>query len=313
MATRSQKIKLGVFLSVSGALFAATIAVFAGLAFLTDEERYHIRFEESVTGLDVGAPVELRGVEVGSVREIGIDPDNVELVRVTIGVDADVPIREDSRALLMMQGITGLRFVEIRGGSAEADVLSPGSSIPAGESVLTRLSGSAEDLALQGDQLLTNLLHITDAENRERFARILAQGEQMTENLDALLVELTHVAGQTHRLLRENRPHIRRTLENVDRTSTEVAQFAETAGEMVERADPATLEGSVANLGEALDATEDLLERITRILDHSQGEIRGTVYNLRLAAESFRELAESLQRQPSQLFFGGSPGERELP
>lgn len=313
MATRSQKVKLGIFLTAAGALFAATVAVFAGLAFLSDEERYYVRFEESVTGLEVGAPVKLRGVQVGTVQDIELDPEDLERVRVTVSVDTDVRIPEDSRALLMMQGITGLRFVEIRGGSAEADPVPAGGTIPPGESVLTRLSGSAEDLALQGDRLLTNLLHLTDADNREQVAEVLERANATTARLEELLAELTGVAAQTHALLRENRPHIRRTLANVDRTSDEVATLAETTGEVVERVDPATLEGGIDGVTEALDSLGELIDRVTRILDHSQGEIRGTVYNLRIAAESFRELAESLQRQPSRLFFGGSPGERELP
>ncbi len=313
MASRSQKIKLGVFLTASSLLLAATVIVFAGLAFLTDRSTYYVQFSESVSGLDVGAPVKFRGVPVGTVEDIALDPGNVELVRVEIAVDDEVRVPEDATALLMMQGITGLRFVEIRGGTAAAEPLAPGSYITAGESVFTRLSGNAEDLALQADQLMSNLLHITGADNRERVAGMLERGDDMAEHVDELVVELTQVATQTHQLLRENRPHIRGTLANIDRTSDEVAALATQAGAMLDDMDPDTLEASVASLGETLDSLDELLGSVTRILDQSRGEIRGILHNVRLAAESFRELGESLRRQPRRLFFGGSPGERELP
>ena len=313
MATRSQKIKLGIFLAAAGALFAGTVLVFAGLAFLSDEDVYYVRFSESVSGLEVGAPVKLRGVRVGSVTNIRLDPDDIELVRVTLAIDADTPVQQDASALMMMQGITGLRFVEIRDGTGEADPLPPGSVIPEGRSVFARLSGSAEDLALKADLVLDNLLEVTGPEGRERVDRILERGEIMADNLDALLVELTLVASQTHQLIRENRVHLKSTLSNIDRTTDEIAQVAALAGGMVDDVDTSELQTAVGNMATALDTTHVLLTRLIRLMDHSEGEIRATIYNVRLAAEGLKQLADSLQRQPSRLFFGRSPRERDLP
>jgi phospholipid/cholesterol/gamma-HCH transport system substrate-binding protein len=313
MATRSQKVKLGIFLAAAGGLFAATVLVFAGLAFLSDEETYYVRFSESVSGLEVGAPVKLRGVRVGSVTQIELDPDDVELVRVTLKVDASTPIQEDAAALMMMQGITGLRFVEIRDGTGDAPRLPPESFIPEGQSVFARLSGSAEDLALKADLVLDNLLQVTGPGGRARIDNMLARGEVMANNLDALVVELTKVATQTHALIEENRIHLRSTLANIDRTTNEIAQVASLAGGAVSEVDTAELQAAIGNMSSTLGTFQVLLTRLIQLLDHSQSEIRATIYNLRLAAEGFKQLADGLQRQPSRLFFGGSPRERDLP
>lgn len=313
MATRSQKIKLGIFLAAAGALFALTLLVFAGLAFLSDQHAYHVRFSESVSGLEVGAPVKLRGVRVGSVTGIQLDPEDVELVRVSLAIDAEAPVQTDAVALMMMQGITGLRFVEIQDGTGAAERLPPGSFIPAGESVFSRLTGSAEDMTVKVEQVLNNLLDLTGPLHRERVEALLDRGELMAENIDALVIELTQVAAQTHQLLRENRGHVRNTLANIDRSSHELAQVAEGAGAVISSVDTAELQATITSLAGTLATFQTLLAGMTRMLDQSSDQVQAAIYNMRLAAESFKQLGDSLQRQPSRLFFDRSPKERDLP
>ena len=85
--------------------------------------RYDIFFKGSVTGLKTGNAVRYRGVPVGVVTDMGINPDNVEQVRVTIEVPHDTPVKEDAVASLEFQGITGVAYVQITGGTHDAAVL----------------------------------------------------------------------------------------------------------------------------------------------------------------------------------------------
>ena len=61
----------------------------------------------SVSGLQEGGQVLYRGIPVGRVAEIRIDPDNVENVLVTVEIDRETPIKQDTVATLEMQGLTG--------------------------------------------------------------------------------------------------------------------------------------------------------------------------------------------------------------
>ncbi len=73
---------------------------------------YVTYFDEAVVGLDLGSAVRFNGVGVGKVRDIHIVPDH-NLVEVLMDIDADFDIREGMRARLAMQGITGLKYVEL--------------------------------------------------------------------------------------------------------------------------------------------------------------------------------------------------------
>ena len=55
--------------------------------------RYRIYFTGSVAGLKEGSPVRYRGIALGAVRDIRIDPRNVSRVQVTIEVSSQLPKR----------------------------------------------------------------------------------------------------------------------------------------------------------------------------------------------------------------------------
>ena len=114
---------------------AVVLALLAGLAAFSlwlvdagvdrDLARYDIAFAGSVSGLQEGGQVLYRGIPVGRVAEIRIDPDNVENVLVAVDIDRATPIKEDTVAALEFQGLTGVAYVQLRGGTQESARLDP--------------------------------------------------------------------------------------------------------------------------------------------------------------------------------------------
>src|SRR5215469_4240839 len=108
---------------------AVVIGIFVAIVWLTrlqfekEGKIYDIHFAGSVSGLNDGAPVRYKGVPIGRVVRISLDPDNVERIRVRIVVDTGTPIKQDAVASLEAQGITGLAYVEISGGSNASPVV----------------------------------------------------------------------------------------------------------------------------------------------------------------------------------------------
>ena len=84
-----------------------------------DDVRYRIHFPDSVSGLAEGDPVKYRGVDVGNVEKIMIDPDDIRLVRVDVKLRKTAPIKTDTLASLRLKGITGVLFIELTGGSPD--------------------------------------------------------------------------------------------------------------------------------------------------------------------------------------------------
>jgi len=106
-----------------------------------DDVTYRIHFKESVSGMTLGDPVKYLGVDVGSVKEMVIDPDDAQQVRVDVRLRKDAPVKTDTKAKLKLKGITGVVFIELEGGAKGKDLASitpPGQipEIPAEKSAL---------------------------------------------------------------------------------------------------------------------------------------------------------------------------------
>ncbi len=111
--------KIGLF---AIAFVAAVVATSIGLGWRRTHEatvRYETYFDETIQGLDLGAPVKYRGVTIGKVAEIGVAPDRRH-IRVRLGIARSATRRLDLdriqgavRAQLATQGVTGVRFIDI--------------------------------------------------------------------------------------------------------------------------------------------------------------------------------------------------------
>ncbi len=340
MATRSQKVKLGVFMTVAGVLLVVAIVVFAGVEMFATKDRYHILFTESVSGLELGSPVKLRGVRVGEVSNIRLNPDNVEEVKVTVVLEAGTPIKEDTAAIMNMQGITGLKYIELLEGTRKSKPLEPGGYIKAGESLVSRVSDRAESLSLKADKVLDNLLVLTGEANQKRINSTLAHVESMVRTIDEMSKNLNDVIVQVNELLEENRQPIRGAIANVDKTTEKVEALVGNANSLLvdlrgaiegvelkktiagidetnrmiqEQFGKVDIQGTINDVTVTLTGMQLVLEQLTRMMGQNQDQLRATMYNLRRATQSIKEFSRSIEERPSSLIFNKKPKKRKLP
>ena len=110
---------VGAFVIVLGAaLVAGVLWLASGASGQKRYDTYQSIIQESVAGLNIDAPVKYLGVDVGKVSEIAIDPLNSRQVRLRFLIERGTPIKQDSEAVLKTQGLTGIAYVELSGGSA---------------------------------------------------------------------------------------------------------------------------------------------------------------------------------------------------
>ena len=128
---------------------AAIFAVWLGSTGRHDDVLYRIHFNDSVSGLAVGDPVKFRGIDVGTVKSMVIDPDNSRLVLVDVRLRKETPVKTDTRASLALKGITGVVFIELNGGDPAAKTLlavTPKDKVPEIPSEKTGLKAMLDDL-----------------------------------------------------------------------------------------------------------------------------------------------------------------------
>ena len=344
MVTRAQKVRLGIFVLVSTALLVGTLAVLAGFKMSQQRDLYTVRFTVSVSGLEVGAQVKYNGVRVGQVEAVRINRDDVSEVVVTLSLEHETPIKTDTRAVLNMSGITGLKFIELTLGSRESDFLKPGDEILAGESFLDRLSGQAEEIAQKAELVLNNINKMLDEENRQQVTMILGNVELLTgaaadlaesvtqlidenrENVRAISSSLAETAAGLDGIVEELHSEAVATLqavrgtvaslgETVDKRQvasvlTSVERLMTSARRKVEGTD---LEGAVAKISALADRTARLMTNIDLTVVKSREDLFASLSYLLEGLENFSEFARMLRENPSLLLRGQSEEERSLP
>ncbi len=87
-------------------------------AYKDENKNYVIYFDESVYGLNIDAPVKFRGISVGKVSNLRINPHNSEQVEVQVQILKETPIKENIVAVLTAQGITGLAYINLTVGKS---------------------------------------------------------------------------------------------------------------------------------------------------------------------------------------------------
>src|SRR5204863_341434 len=106
--------------------------------------RYRIVFDTSVIGLEPGAQVYLNGIKVGTVDDVDVAASDIAKVAVVIKVKHDAPIHTDTRAILQHAGITGLKTIDLRGGTSATPRLAAGAEIATGTGSVDKLEAQAQ-------------------------------------------------------------------------------------------------------------------------------------------------------------------------
>jgi len=190
METRASYILVGLF-TILGVLATLGFILWLAQAQLDRIYRQYDILLDSVAGLGEASSVRYNGIDVGRVLTVALDRANPSLVRVRIEVGAATPIRTDTVATLATQGVTGVSFIALEGGSADAEPLVPVppadvAVIQSKPSVVQGLMLGAPDLLNESIALIGEVRTFVTPENRVAIASILDDIAQATGRVDAL-------------------------------------------------------------------------------------------------------------------------------
>lgn len=191
MNQKAQRTRLGIFIITGASILLFLTAYFTARELFRKTETYYVSFRDiSVSGMEVGSQVRYMGIRVGTISAINIDPEDVSGIIVTLSLKPGLPIKEDSRADISSFGITGMKSIEIKGGTNEAPRLRPGSFIPSGGSFADDISGRAEDIAVKAEQVVNNLLRLTQPENTEKLVSAIDHYNSLAENANRAVLRI---------------------------------------------------------------------------------------------------------------------------
>lgn len=318
MATKAQKVRLSVFLITAASVFLLFFIVLVGNKFLQRTETYYIIYRDiSITGLETGAAVRLNGVHVGRVTSLSVL--TAEAVQVRIEVDPGTPIRTDTRAVLNFLGVTGLKYVELTGGTEAAAAVPPGGTIEAGKSILDTLSGQADVIMSKLEMALNNINQMT--------------GPQTSGALQSALTSFAGVSAQLDTLFQFTRPDLVYAITTMDSVMTQLnitsrkADAAVTAVNNILRSND--LQRTLSNtrqitetmrsdldslqLAEISREVRTLLQSANLMVTHydllvlrGRDDILRTLRNMEEAVDNLREATDIIRENPSVLIRGRS-------
>ena len=298
--TRAQKARLGIFLLVSGGILLIMLVIVTGAKLFEKRDYYRVRYMDvSVSGVEIGAQVKYHGVRVGRVEEIYIDPEQVETVVLVLSLDHETPVKTDVKAVISALSLTGIKIIELTGGSTEAELLEPGSEIPAGESTIQAITGKAEAVSEKLELVLSNLAVITGSENQQRLF-------EMIDNTSAVIADV-------HGILDDNRDNVANTIQNLEDASVAINNLASSEAllQTIASLDTTTSNIKAAELGAAIRDFRDALNQARNTFTHldltllkGRHDILTSLEIMRESLDSFNEFARLISEDPSLLLRG---------
>ncbi|ATB68265.1 phospholipid ABC transporter, periplasmic substrate-binding protein MlaD [Sulfurospirillum diekertiae] len=170
---------------------------------------YKIATKESVSGLNEKAPVKLQGVQIGEVRGITINPYNAEEVLVTVRVQDNAPIKEDTYAVIEAQGITGLSYIQLQGGTNDAKSLKTSNKdeeygiIYSRPSTFSRLDKTITSLSTKAEMIFERAESIMSEKNVKNLEIIIANSAKIAESTSKTMANIEAQNKEINLLLKE--------------------------------------------------------------------------------------------------------------
>lgn len=309
MENKAYALAAGLFLLLLGLALAASVAWFQGDH--TERVHYTVVSRSGVPGLNLKAPVKLRGVEVGWVDSIGFDPQDPRQILVGIAVDAAAPVSASTYAQLGLQGVTGLSFVGLEDADVQGPLqrAAPGARIALQPTVLDRLSQTAPQLLAGLNDTVRRLNDLLSDGNRAQVTQALTRLNQASTEARELMAALQPGARALPALLKDadgaalRADAALRRIEQLAVDGQQLAQSLQARAAVLDRLDAAATQ---------VQATSRNLE--LALVGDTPPRSRPLLVDLAAASRRIEQAALALGDQPQSLLFGRSaappgPGE----
>lgn len=295
METRARFVLIGLF-TVLG--FVAMLGFVLWLA-KVQIDRTYAQYDillGTAAGLSQTAAVRYNGVDVGHVLSIGLDRDDPALVRVRVEVFASTPVRTDTVATLASQGVTGVAFIALEGGSAGAERLTavPPAELPvirSERSVVQDLLVTGPELLAEATALIAEVRGLVTPGNRDAVAGILVNLQDSTGRIDALATRAED------------------TLSRVDGAVSAVETSLGSADGLLARDIPELMEG----LNAAVDSTSAAMTAVGEVargdVPRLSAQVATLIQNASGVIATFDALARQIGSDPGRFLLGNETPE----
>ena len=306
MENRVSYILIGLFVFILGLSTVGFILWLGKYAQSENYHYYHVITTQSVSGLNPKAPVKFRGVSVGEVKDIYINSDNSEEVIVLIKVKEDTPVKEDTHALINLQGITGLSYIELEGGTNKSALLKTDSKnygeIRTKDSVIERVDKTLTMIGDKTERMLDKTDEVMSHKNLKNFEKILENLVVVTLTLNKTLEMMHSKSSQIDEVLERGKEFEIAVIQAAD----EVKKMSKNIGISSHKTLISMQEAS-ATTSRVMGSLDDKLKEgkldIDVIVRENLLPFQNDLNDLRTLIIETKEFVSELRDSPSDLFF----------
>lgn len=270
METKANYVLIG-FFTLGGILGALGLLLWFAKVEVDRQYSYFDILFEDVSGLGSASDVRYNGLPVGQVVDLALDEQDSSRVRVRIEVDADTPVNDQTVATLQSQGVTGVSFVGLSGGSETSAALPDGSTIPSQRSALQSVFEGAPMVLDRAVVLLENVNDVFDVQNREAVSAMLENLASASARIDTVLSDFESLSGDLGSAAREIATFTDRLdllADTAETTLTTATGTLETASGTITTIDAFT----TARLGPLADDLRTATQTANRVIDEVGGQ-----------------------------------------
>ncbi len=306
MKSKARYYKIGVFVIIGSILAVIAVIVFGAGKFFREAILIETYFDQSVQGLDVGAPLKYQGVRIGDVKQIAFAFNEYrtshtyvvvrcEIFQKLVGIRKStgrVPTEEERisrikeliekglRLQLDSGGITGVAFLNMvyldpkRFPPLEIDWEPESLYIPSAPGTITQITQAIENL--------TETLETIDIKG-------------MTDKVNQILVNVNKVIEDAQiPLIAQDARELLDTLENNSKRLDSILQSKE-------------VQQTLSNLSQTLENVNTASRKFNRFTSTERQKLDQILEEIKITSENLRELTDTAKKYPSWFLFGNPP------
>jgi len=294
----SHEVKVGAVAVITIGAFILLFNFLKGTALFTSTDTYHIVYND-IAGLTESSPVEINGYQAGVVQDIRLINDGSGLILVSLSVDRNFKVPEDTRAEITTATlIAGMKVVLRMGESSEMclnhdtlDGYVATSIIDRLSQTLSPLEGNITDMIIKLDSVVSSL--------NDLFT------PQMTGNIRSAVADVSGITASIREISDSKKDELAASIDDLkaftamlSSNSTTLDSTLKNIGEISDALAAADLGTTLASLRTSLENLDQIVQGISKgegsagklvTNDSLYTNLSNTLYNLDLLLQDMKE------------------------
>lgn len=259
-------------------------------------QEYRIYVTKSISGLKAKSIVYYKGLEIGTVSNIQINPNNLEEIEIILHIEQPNLVKTNTYAQVESQGVTGNKVIELAGGTQEAKILPINKEgyaiLPIKKTFLDNLTQNATQITTKADQFFNQLNQLLNEKNLQGIQELISninlsssEFNQVASNVNRLVT--TDVKQSLNNINKIVTTDMKQSLNNIDHLSHNMSELSNNINQLIQNDIKSLVQEfkqttqSAQNIDEIIIEFENTLTKLNQTIDNINYNGSNVIFNQR--------------------------------